>query len=699
MKPRIVTMLLLTVIMVLSIHVSHRVLEGARVDVTNQRIYSLSDGTHQILDRMNEEGVRPVEIALYFSETTGKTLPRFIKDFITHERYLRHLLRSYERAAEGKIKVSFIDPLTDSDDAVEAAQDGLEGRAVNEHGDQFFFGLTVETQTGSKDSIPFLWPEEQESVEYEISKRLTSLLWPGSKRIGILAGLEVFGTADNQYLAQMLAAQGRQPTEKWISVRLLEESYPVSSLQADVEHISHDDYDLVIVIHPKGLGGKALWALDEWVVTGGKTLVFLDPYSIADRAPQNPQQPWAALQYEPASSLAPLLAAWGLEMPSRTVAADLDLAVRRPVARGGASESVVVDLLLDGDGWAESNNQSPVIQDLGDVRFFMSGVLRVTGATAPLADSDTTETADEAVPAPSDTDGVTRTPLIATTRGGSTLEIEPGFGGDTGSGLSYTDLNDADKLRDALAPGTEPVVIAYQLDGRLPSAYPDGVEFPSTEPTRPPGLPATIDLPPPEDAEMIQKSAVPDDLRAETTVLIYADVDLISDALGFQRNILGVLQAANDNHKLFLNSVDHLLGSRDLMRVRTARRLDRPFTRFDQIEADAEQETLARERRIREEIETFQAELQAKQGAITERNAALFQRRLQDEVDSLNERIREGNQELRDIRVQRRAALEDEENAVSFAVLGWMPTLVLILGLGLYVRRKQQETQAKRGAS
>ena len=95
MKPRIVTMLLLTVITVFTIHVSQRVLEGARVDVTSQNIYSLSEGTRQILGRMSDEGVQPVEITLYFSETAGKTLPRFIKDFVTYERYLRHLLRAF----------------------------------------------------------------------------------------------------------------------------------------------------------------------------------------------------------------------------------------------------------------------------------------------------------------------------------------------------------------------------------------------------------------------------------------------------------------------------------------------------------------------------------------------------------------------------------------------------------------------------
>jgi len=697
MKPRSVTMILLTVITVLAIHVSQRVLEGARVDITSQNIYSLSQGTRQILDRMNAEGVQPVEVTLYFSETAGKTLPRFIKDFITYERYLRHLLRSYERAADGKIEVRYVDPLMDSDEAVEAVQDGLEGRAINEDGDQFFFGLTVETQTGSKDSIPFLWPEEQESVEYEISKRLTSLLWPVRQRIGILSGLEVFGTADNEYLAQMLAMQGRQPSPKWISVRLLEESYHVANLGAEIDQISHDDYDLVMVIHPKNLGGKALWALDEWVVTGGKTLVFLDPYSIADLPPQDPQQPWVALQYEPASSLEPLLAAWGLEMPSHTIAADLALAVRRPGARGGASESVVVDLQFDGEGWAESNTESPVIQGLGEVRFFMPGVLRLTGVTAPAG--ATPESTDEAAPAQADTQAVTRTPLIATTRGGSTLEIEPGFGGGPGSGLAYTDLNNADALRDAFTPGTDAVAIAYQLDGRLPSAYPQGVEFPSTEPERPPGLPANIDLPAPDDAEMITKNAVPDDRRAETTVLVYADVDVISDALGFRRNILGVVQSTNDNHKLLLNSVDHLLGSRDLMSVRMARRLDRPFTRFEQIEADAERETLDRERQIREEIEAVQAELRSKQSEITDSNAALFQRRAQDEVASLNARIQEGSRELRDIRLQRRAALEREENTVRFAVLGWMPTLVLVVGLGLYGRRKRRELLARRGTT
>lgn len=670
-KNRLLTILLVGFVTILSVHLVNRFLEGWRADLTADSLYSLSDGTLAILDKVQDEGVKPIEIKLYFSKTTGQTLPRFIKDFITYDRYLRNILGEYERAANGKIRVDFIDPVTDSDDAQNAIEDGVESRPINQHGDLFFFGLTLETQTGSKETIPFLWPNEQATVEYEISKRIHSLLWPSGKRIGVLSSLEVLGTGENPYMAQMLAAQGRAPSEKWISMQLLEESYEVSQIGLDQDEISADDYDIVLVIHPKQLSGKTLWALDEWIVRGGSTVIFLDPYTLTDPAPQNPQQPWATMQYEPASNLEVLLSSWGLDSPGQTFAADIDLAVRRPVTRGGPSESVVIDLQYSAQHQGIELSDHPILQGLASIRLFLAGTLEK---------NDSTE--------------LDYTPLITTTAAGSTLEIQPGFGGD--GGLYYTDLNNAAKLRDAFVPGSEPVVLAYMISGRLPSAYPDGTEFPSTAPPQPPGLPPGIQLPPPEGTEMITKEAVPEEDRHDSTVVVFADVDLISDQLAFQRNILGLTTAANDNHKILLNSIDYLLGAEELMEVRSTKTLSRPFLLFDQIEADAEKETLEREREIRAEIETFQTELRSKQNEITQRNAALFQKKLQEEVDLLNERIHEGTDELRNIRLSRRAALEREENKVRFAVLGWMPTLLLFVGLLLYLQRRRQVAQTRK---
>ncbi len=681
---RTVTLVLIGLMTVLSIHVANEWFEGLRVDLTGDDLYSLTDGSHAILDRMQEEGVKPLDIRLYFSETTGKTLPKFVKDFIGYERYLRSLLGEYERAAAGKIQVEWIDPIPDSDAADQAAADGLDGKLINQNGDLFYFGLALETQTGSRETIEFLWPQEQENIEYEISKKIHGLLWPTRQRVGVLSSLEVFGGAQDPMMAQMLAAQGRTPSQKWILIQVLEDLYDVSQVPADVDEIPREDYDLLVVVHPKALPDKTVFAIDQWVAGGGNTLVFVDPYALGDTPPQNPQQPWAALQYQPASNLAPLLDAWGLELLDNEFAADFELAARRPMSQFGASESVIIDLVVDSTQHDDVlDGESPMLRGLSELRFFLSGVLRELdddGVEAGAGEVDA-----DADPGGSDSggtrlaEGVELRPLISTTSAGNTLEVLPGFGG--GDGLAYTDLNDGAKLRDAFTPGEEPLVLAYVVRGKLPTAFPDGVDYPDKEAVRPPNLPPEIEVPPPDDVQIIHRDPLPDEEREEAAVVVFADVDFVHDQIAFLQNPFGIVQAQNDNHKVVLNSIDYLLGSQDLMAVRAKSGMSRPFLRFDEIEAQAELDTLDRERQIREEIESFQEELREKQGEITQRNAALFERKLQEEVDELNERILEANRELRDIRKGRREALEREESMVRFAVIGWMPIVVLLVGL------------------
>lgn len=667
---RLLSIVLIGLVVLFGNHLAFRLLEGSRFDLTAEQMFSLSPGSKLILERMSEEGVKPIEIDLFFSQTTGKTLPRFIKNFVTYERYLRSLLKEYQRVSEGKIRVRFIDPVTDSDEEQDALDFGLDGKAINQEGDRFFFGLVLRTQTGSRDVIDFLWPNQQETIEYEISKRIYSLLWPSGKTVGVLSSLEVFGSADNPYLAQMLAAQGRTPQEKWIALQLLEESYEVRPIDLDTDHISPQEFDLVVVIHPKGLGERALWALDEWVVRGGNTLIFVDPYALDDRPPQNPQQPWQSLQYQPASSLGDLFAAWGLRMPENEFAADLDLAVRRAVDPRGPAETVVVDLSI-GETTADEtlDTSHPLMQGIVSLRFLLAGALES-----------------------SDIAGLETTPLVGTTQSGGTLRIEPGFG--DGESLAYTDLNRPARLRDELGSGSGVVALGLQVTGRIPSAFPDGIELPAETPETPPGLPPGVDIPPPADAEMIRHEPVPEEERAEATLLVFSDVDLLSDTIAFERNFLGLVLSANDNHRLLLNSVDFLLGSDELMSIRAKHSIERPFELFDEIEAEAEKASLDRERQLRADVEAAEQELQNKRQELSGSNAALFQKRLQDEVERLHERVQEGNRELREIRQARREALEKEEARVRRSVLGWMPTLVLAVGLVMAVRRRQKHKQA-----
>jgi len=675
-KRRLLTILLIALVVLFGNHIVYDQLEGARLDLTQDKLYSLTDGTGQIIERMRNEGVKPIDVTLYFSATTGKTLPRFIKNFVSYDRYIRSLLKEYERSAKGRIRVHFIDPVTDSDEAQDALDFGLDGKPINQEGDLFFFGLVFQTQTGSRDVIDFLWPDRQETIEYEISKKIHSLLWPSSKTVGVLSGLEVFGGADNPYMAQMLAAQGRRPPEKWVALQLLEETYDVRSIDAETEHLSPDEFDLVVVIHPKGLSDKASWALDEWIVRGGNALIFLDPYALDDRPPENPQQPWAALQYQPASGLQDMLAAWGLEMPDREFAADMELAVRRAVDPQGGPELVIIDLKIDD----MTRDQTlavdhPIFEGLSQLRFLMAGSLQ------PIAGGEVTD--------------VERTVLVSTTATGNTLTIEPGFGGQ--DALAYTDLNQPAKMRDRFVPGTEPVVIGYQLTGRLPSAYPQGTDYAAETPAAPPGLPPGVKMPPPEGAEMIHQDPVPEEERSESTVVVVADVDAISDQIAFQRNFLGLILAANDNHKLLLNSVDYLIGAQELMGIRAKHAVRRPFTLFDDIETAAEMQTLERERQLREEVAAAEEELRQKRQEMSGQEAALFQKKVQEEVDRINDRLAEANRELREIRKDRREALEREESKVRYSVLGGMPTLILGVGIFLGLRRRRLHQQVAGG--
>ncbi len=678
MNSRVTTLILVALVAVFGIHVLTRWSENLRVDFTSDNLYSLTDGTEAILARLQEEGVKPLELKLYFSETAGKSLPKFIKDFITYEKYIRALLKEYEIASEGKLKVSFIDPIPDTDDAQDAADYGLDGKPINQHGDLFFFGLVFQTQTGSRDVIDFLWPNQQETIEYEISKRIQTLIWPAQQRIGVMSSLEVISDASDPYMAQVLRAQGKSPGESWIAMQLLEETYEVSKIDADTDHIPADEYDLVIVVHPKNFNERAIWALDEWIARGGNTLIFLDPWAIDDQPVQNPQQPWAAYQYKPSSNLEPLLAKWGLERKEDQVVADFKLGAKRGVSLAGPAERIIVELQIDDQTREETLNLGhPVFQGLSKLYFFRAGSLEKIDGTGEDGNGD----------------GVTLTPLVTTTTEGNTVEVKAGFP-DSG-GLVFLDFRQPGKIADAFTPGAEPVVFAYLVQGKLPMVYPDGADIPGPTPPPPPGLPPGIDLPQQTSDEVVSKEAVPEEERAEATVMVFADVDFISNQVAFQNTPFGAI-ALNDNHKVLLNAVDYLFGSEELMKVRSKATIQRPFTLFDKIEADADRETQDQEKKLRAEIASFEEQLRDKQADLGARNAALFQKQVQDEVDELNDRIVNANGELLEIRKGKREKLQTQEFWVRFTVLGIMPILILTFGLFLFFRRRIRDAAARR---
>jgi len=99
----------------------------------------------------------------------------------------------------------------------------------------------------------------------------------------------------------------------------------------------------------------------------------------------------------------------------------------------------------------------------------------------------------------------------------------------------------------------------------------------------------------------------------------------------------------------------------------------------------------------REEVAAAEEELRQKRQEMSGQEAALFQKKVQEEVDRINDRLAEANRELREIRKGRREALERQESKVRFSVLGWMPTLILAVGIFLGLRRRRLHKEVTGG--
>ena len=292
-------LLLIAVAFLLFNGLSGALLSGARLDLTEQKLYTLSPGTRQILASLDE----PLTLRLFYSDQATGELPALRNQ----ARRVEELLRTYVRAADGKLSLQVIDPLPFSEQEDEAAQAGLQAVPLNTSGDQVYFGLVASNVRGDRQVIPFFALDQEAFLEYEISRLIHVLVRRELPVVGVLSGLQLNGGFD------MLA---RQPTAPWMIMEEIRQLFRIESLDADLDEIP-EHVSVLMLVHPKQLSQPTLYAIDQFVLRGGKLLAFVDPYSEADTGTGFPGE-----EIERASSLDPLLAAWGVRLAPGQVLAD-----------------------------------------------------------------------------------------------------------------------------------------------------------------------------------------------------------------------------------------------------------------------------------------------------------------------------------------------------------------------------------------
>lgn len=631
----------------------------ARVDLTENQLYTLSDGTRSILGKLNQ----PIHLKLYFSRVAAMKGPEMIRFWNNYYLFVRDLLEEYANVAGGKVKLEIIDPRPYSDEEEEAIQQGIKRFPLP--GDEgFFFGLVAETQLGKKASIPFFEPDRQVFVEYDVSKLINQVVRREKKKIGVLSSLPVAGTDMSPYMMQMMRMQGQKPQKPWILIDHLKEEYEVTEVDKAAEAIA-EDIDFLMVVHPKELSEKTLFAIDQYVMRGGRLLIFVDPHCMQDKPEQNPQNPYAGMMaHKGSSDLNRLLRRWGVEMAENEIAVDRALAVSANLRPNQNPQPFLPFLDLT----AECTNDEEVISsDLEGLRFLYAGVLRRV-----------------------EVEGTRLVPLLQTTSIGSTW---------VPSGPFELNMPDAATVRKAVTDGTEPVTLAALVTGKLKTAFPGGApEEPEDD-----GADDAADekaSPAPEaDAEDADEAEEAPPALAESVddamVLVVADVDCLSDMLCYQESFFGTAQTSQNPNFIF-NAVDYLAGTGDLIAIRSRGRYSRPFDVVDRIELEADEATEDEKARIQAEIDSFNQELSKLSSSLNEKNATLIKSSALAKQQELKEKIRKANKALRDLQAGKREKVEALGASLELVNTVVAPAVILLVAIVLAVLRTMQ---AKRYAA
>jgi ABC-type uncharacterized transport system involved in gliding motility auxiliary subunit len=657
----IVGAVLVLVITFSAVSISQNIGTRLKVDITGPKLYTLSKGTKAILAKLNQ----PIKAKLYYAKTAALKGPDQIRYFNSYYEFVKSLLEEYVAASNGMFELEDIDPRPFSDDEEQAIRYGLKRFQITEE-ENFFFGLVVRTQFGVEKVIPFFSPDRQNFVEYDVSYLIDTAITRQKKKIGILSSLPVMGEDVGGYMAQMMRMQGQQPQPPWTIVEQLRRKYEVNEIPTDVNDINN--VDILLVIHPKDLPEKTLFAIDQFVLKGGRTIVCVDPHCYADKPQRNPMQ---FTQQSQSSELNVLLKTWGLEMPKDTFAGDRKLAIPASVSGDQRPEPIIGYLNLTQECF---NHDNVITATLNDVRILFAGVLREvdTGDKKPKDANEPAGSVESTTAAAK----VERTPLILTTNEGNSWSVSSPYE------LMFPDPA---KLMGRFAKGTKPVVMGYLVTGRFKSSFPNGIEI---EVDAKDGDSAKTDdgKDPNQPKKMKKHLEGLSDATGDCAVVVFTDVDFITDGMAYQNAFFGKI-VFGDNSALLMNTVEDLSGSGDLISIRSRGNFRRPFVVVDEIEAQADAETADEVAKINAQMEGFNKELQTIVSSAKEGQEDIVGSTIVQKKRELELKIHQAQRELRDVKLKRRERIDHLGNRLRNFNMAGAPMVILIVAAAVGVRR------------
>lgn len=292
-------------------------LSGLRLDLTQNRLYTLSAGTNNLLRAIDE----PITLEFYFSEGASSELP-MVRNFA---RRVQELLDEMAQRADGGLHVRRIDPKPFSEEEDRASLLGLEGVPVGPGGDRLFLGIVGSNRVDGREVLPFISPAREAFLEYELARMIYILSQPRRPRVGLISGLPMAGGFDFQSSRQL---------EPWAIHDEIRELFDLETIEIDAQALP-ELIDVLVLVHPRGLAPALLADIERFMLAGGRLLAFVDPFAETDPGP-DPSDPTGALTADRYSTLEPLFEAWGVDFSTEDFIADPGLALQVTLQQGQA---------------------------------------------------------------------------------------------------------------------------------------------------------------------------------------------------------------------------------------------------------------------------------------------------------------------------------------------------------------------------
>lgn len=609
---------ILAVVFVTAVIANQALLGGLRLDLTENRLYTLSPGTRDLLQQIEE----PITLTLFFSERSARDFPVLR----TYAQRVRELMEEMSRTAAGRLRVQVLDPLPFSEAEDRANALGLRGAGIGPLGERVYFGIAGTNTLGDEALLPFLDPSQETFLEYELARLILELMDARRPVVGLIAGLDVEGGFD---------PVSRQVGNPWVVLEQARRLYEVRSLAPDTRSIDQD-IDILWLLHPRDLPAQTLYAIDQFLLRGGRVLAMVDPYSQLD-APA-PMDPMGGLAHVPASSLDRLLDTWGIEVPDDVVLDDVNaLTVSSP---GQRPERHLALFGVRRDGL---NPSQVITAGLEQLNFAFPGHV-VVAEDSPLRVE----------------------PLVQTSTQAGRL-----------SAAQARAQGDPADLRESFEPEGERLTLAALLTGPVPTAFPDGP-------------------PPTDDEETSAGTSGPGEhlaaSRGDIHLLLVADSDLASDRMWVQvQSFFGqrLPSPFASNGDFVINALDYLGGSEELLGLRGRASFQRPFTRVEALRREADARLSATLARLEDALAETEQRLATLEAAREDAGTLLLSPEQEAEIDRFSQRQLALRQELREAQRDREASIEALGTRLKVINIGLVPLVLTLLAIGALILRRR----------